>query len=357
MKKTFLMMAAATGIVAAASCSKIETNAGNTDSPNVVAVQFSLSNLTKAMTSEVDDDAVNTAYVFAFDGNRLDASTSVTSATTGTIEVTPGSRRFIAVVNPNSEFSYTSVTTPQSIMNLVSNLSSEGIRDMVMVGENTVTVTESTTSVMIDVTRLVSKISVSELTFNLKGALAGKTVSNVSLYIKNYPTTSTYAGTPGTSYSSGLYPANHNSFEVYESLGSVVSGASSTTRGYQFFCYPRTTLSQTTGSGAIRLCIQGTIDGQKYYWSIPVNNGNIWTATAFENGDSHYGVKRNHSYDYAITITRAGVPDDGSQPDPTDPDDNGDPDLEDDTDLSTSDLTFTLRVVPFVEVSSQTVTF
>ena len=352
MKCNFLLLTLASGIIMA-SCSGFE-QPQPTQRDREVVVNFSLGYATKA-NSGVDDDAINTAYVFAFDGDRLDGSAQVTS-TTGSITVTEGSRRFIAVVNPNSEFSFTNVVSPASINTLVSNLAAEGLADMVMVGESNVTVTSSTTNVPISVVRLVSKISVNSLQFQLTGALAGKTVSNVSVYIKNYPTTMTYSGTPGTSYTSGLFPANQSGFEVYDALGNIVSGSSPVT-GHHFFCYERTSATSTTGKSAIRLCVKGDINGQTYYWSIPVNNGSTWTSTAFQSGDNHYGVKRNHSYAYDITITRAGIPDDGSDPDPSDPDDNEDDDLEDDEDLTSESMTFTLTVTDFIPVAEQTVTF
>ena len=101
-----------------------------------------------------------------------------------------------------------------------------------------------------------------------------------------------------------------------------------------------------------------TINGKTYYWSIPVNNGSTWNTSAFVGVyDKHYGVKRNHSYSYDITITRPGIPDDGSEPDPNDPDDNDDDDLEDDKDITTQNLTFNLTVKDFVVVEGQNVSF
>lgn len=346
-------MIALAGLMAMTSCNKME-NSANEAQGEKVKVHFSLGMATKA-TSGIDDDAVNTVYVFAFDGNRLDGSASTTNSKTGSITVTPGSRRFIAVVNPNSEFTFNSVSNPTSLMALVSTLSNEGLADMVMIGESTVTVTESTTNIPISVKRLVSKISVSSLSFALTGANQGKTVSDVEVYLKNYPSTCAYNGTCGTSYTSGLFAANKNTFEVCDSYGDIVSGSSAVT-GHQFFCYPRTTATAATGSDCIRLCVKGTIDSQVYYWSLPVNNGNNWSATAFDESDTaHYGVARNHSYDYAITITKAGVPGGSGNDDPENPGEGGDP--ADDHDLTTSDLTYTLTVLPFVEVASQTVTF
>ncbi|MBP5504644.1 MAG: hypothetical protein J6X89_00910 [Bacteroidales bacterium] len=353
MKRQILFLALALGITVT-SCGKMEGQQAQQRDGEVV-VNFSLGYQTKATTG-INDDAVNTAYVFAFDGNRLDGSAFVSSASTGTINVTPGSRRFIAVINPNSEFTFNSVTTPASLMSMVSQLSSEGIADMVMIGENTVTITSSTTNVSIQVTRLVSKINLSSLKFQLTGALAGKTVSNVAVYLKNYPTSMSYSGTAGNTYTSGLFSANRESFEVYDMLGTMVSGGSAVT-GHSFFCYERPTATSSTGSNAIRLCIKGDINGQTYYWSIPVNNGGSWKAGAFSAGDSHYGVKRNHSYSYDITITRAGVPDDGSAPDPEDPNDFGDDDLEDDDDLTLKDMSFTLTVADYITVSEQPITF
>ena len=352
MKKKLILIAFA-GILAVTSCNKME-NSTNDLQGEKVNVSFSLGMATKA-TSGIDDDAVNTAYIFAFDGNRLDASASVTGASTGTITVTPGSRRFIAVVNPNSEFTFTSISSPTALMALVSTLSNEGLSDMVMVGEKTITVEETTNSVAISVKRLVSKISVSSLSFAFTGANAGKTVSDVEVYLKNYPTTCTYSGTCGNTYTTGLLAANKNSFEVCDSYGNMTSGGDAVTN-HQFFCYPRVTTTSTTGSGSIRLCIKGTVNGQVYYWSLPVNNGDTWSASAFSESDTqHYGVERNHSYDYAITITKTGIPGGTGDDDPTNPGEEGDP--ADDHDLTTSDLTYTLTVLPFVEVESQDVTF
>ena len=336
-----------------ASCGKMESQ-DNNGAGGAVEVNFSLGTGTKA-TGGISDAAINTAYVFAFEGNRLDGSAYV-NGNTGTIKVTPGLRRFIAVVNPNDEFSFTGAGTPDAILALVSQLQSEALNDMVMIGDNSSVITESTTFVTIPVTRLVSKVSVNSLKFQFSGALAGKSVTEVAMYVKNFPTTQTYAGIPGTSYSSGLFSSKQNTFEVYDLIGTINDGQTDVTP-HHFFCYQRPTEVPTTGSGAIRLCITGKIDGQRYYWSIPVNNGAVWNADAFVSGDEHYGVKRNHSYEYEIIITRAGVPDDGNDPDPTDPDDIGDDELEDDEDITVSDLQFILNVVDWVEVEEQTVTF
>ena len=227
---------------------------------------------------------------------------------------------------------------------------------MVMIGENTVTISESSTTVTIPVTRLVSKVSVNSLKFQFSGALAGKSVTEVAMYVKNFPTTQTYGGTPGITYSSGLFSTKQNTFEVYDLIGTIADGQTDVTP-HHFFCYQRPTEVLTTGSGTIRLCVTGKIDGQRYYWSIPVNNGSVWTADAFVSGDEHYGVKRNHSYEYEIIITRAGVPDDGNDPNPTDPGDQGEDDLEDDEDLTVQDISFLLNVVNWIEVEEQTVTF
>lgn len=353
MKRNIMLFALAMGVVMT-SCGKIDQEQASEKEKEVV-VNFSIGYATKA-TDGIDDDNIKTAYVFAFDGDRLDGSAFVTS-NTGSISVTPGLRHFIAVINPNSAFTFTDITTPASFWVLVSNLKEEGLDEMVMIGENHATISSTTTSVPIPATRLVSKISVSSLKFELTGALEGKTVSNVAMYIKNYPTTMAYNGTSGTSYSSGLYPLNHESFEVYDYLGDVTSG-SDVIQNHHFFCYERTTQVSTSGKNAIRLCIKGDINGKTYYWSIPVNNGSTWNTSAFVGVyDKHYGVKRNHSYSYDITITRPGIPDDGSEPDPNDPDDNDDDDLEDDKDITTQNLTFNLTVKDFVVVEGQNVSF
>ena len=352
MKRNLLLLTLAAGVVMS-SCGKMETGS-SLEREGEVLVNFSLGYATKA-TGGIDDDAVNTAYVFAFDGNRLDGSAYVTS-TTGTIKVTKGLRRFIAVVNPNEEFTYGAATSPAALLSMVSQLSSEALTDMVMVGENNQTITDATTTVLIDVTRLVSRVSVNSLKFQFSGALAGKSVSEVAMYVKNFPTSQTYEGTPGTLYSSGLFTSKQNTFEVYDLIGTIGDGQTDTTP-HHFFCYQRPTEVLTSGSGAIRLCVTGKIDGQRYYWSIPVNNGSVWTDDAFVDGDEHFGVKRNHSYEYEIIITRAGIPDDGNHPDPNDPTDIGDDNLEDDQDLEVSDINFILRVVDWVEVEEQTVTF
>ncbi len=337
-----------------ASCGKMDQQQACEKEKEVV-VNFSIGHATKA-TEGIEDDIINTAYVFAFDGNRLDGSARVTS-NTGTISVTPGLRDFIAIINPNSEFSFADISTPEAIWATVSQLENEGLDDMVMIGENHVNISPTSTNVAIAATRLVSKISVNSLKFQLTGALEGKTVSNVAVYIKNYPTTMGYNGKPGTSYTSGLFPANRDKFEVYDAIGSIASGSEGT-QSHHFFCYERTTQGSTGGREAIRLCIKGDINGQTYYWSLPVNNGSTWNSSAFKGTyDRHYGVKRNHAYSYDITITRAGIPDDGSEPDPGDPDDNGDDDLEDDKDLTSENLTFTLSVKDYIDVAEQTVNF
>jgi hypothetical protein len=50
------------------------------------------------------------------------------------------------------------------------------------------------------------------------------------------------------------------------------------------------------------MVLQGNLDGVTYYYPIPVNQpGYGYTST-----NGHYGVRRNCSYSYGITITRPG---------------------------------------------------
>lgn len=69
------------------------------------------------------------------------------------------------------------------------------------------------------------------------------------------------------------------------------------------YCYPNDAAEGVLGSEHTKMVIEGTIDGQRYYYPIEINQEGFGYA-----GGPH-GISRNVKYSYGMTITRKGSTD------------------------------------------------
>ena len=68
--------------------------------------------------------------------------------------------------------------------------------------------------------------------------------------------------------------------------------------GMSFICYPNTSAKEGPGTPFTRLVIEGTIDGERFWWPIDINRND---------GTENPGIHRNCRYIYDITIKRKGT--------------------------------------------------
>ena len=86
---------------------------------------------------------------------------------------------------------------------------------------------------------------------------------------------------------------------IYEPLTGTI-GDTGITTPYFFYCYSNET--DDTPS-CTKLVLQADLDGVTYYYPILINQENYgYTST-----NGYYGVRRNTTYSYGITVTRPGT--------------------------------------------------
>ena len=157
---------------------------------------------------------------------------------------------------------------------------------------------------------LMSKVEVVGLSVKLAGAYAGKRLTNVQAYL--------------TGVNASCQPLRRDGFRPVEILNSGrlrtsdVARLSSpqllyqaprvsremdgevTYQTFSLYCYPNDVREESAGSPFTRLVIQGDIDGQTYYYPIPINRPGFGFAAGRE------GICRNVNYVMDIHITRPG---------------------------------------------------
>ena len=94
---------------------------------------------------------------------------------------------------------------------------------------------------------------------------------------------------------------------LYESVASSI-GDSGEEDDHYFYCYENLTSQETATEKYTRLILEGKINGVKYYYPVDINQ----VGYGYQEGNGHYGVKRNTSYSFDFTISGPGAltPDD-----------------------------------------------
>lgn len=352
--KRLLLLPAIAGLTLMASCTKEAEPAEITAE---LRIDINEGRLTKSteITTEEEDKTVNSVDVFVFkESGSLDVYGHFTSSAGISLNATVGTRSVAVVVNAH-DFNISGITTMTALENAVSCLVAEDLRDFTMFGVNSsVPVASNGGSATVSVSRLVSRVTLANLTVDFSDTpLAGKTITDVSTYIKNVPSAKTMDNRDcsETSYISGLSYAGTVEMTglLKDGIGNVADGASHGT-DHNFFSYERSSVSDMSGAGCVRLVIRGSIDGEVYYWSVPVNT----VKGGYKAANGHYGVKANHTYAYNVTIKNKGVPGEGYD-DPQDPDADGP--FPDDQDLEYGNLTVSLNIAPWTHINVENVEF
>lgn len=326
MKKQLFMLAFA-GMAILSACNE-ETMLNEKE--HIAYASVTLSNETNAKstitTTEAQDSTFIYADVFVFNSEgNLDGYKHMTSKSEA-IQATAGEKTIYAVVNAHN-LVVNSIQNETQFNNTIALLQDENSENFTLVGSTQATLsTEAPTPVIMAVSRLVAKIELQSLTVNFAGTpLAGKSLSNVEIYLTNVPNQMNFSGTSSGSVNGSTWDADGNltmANIIADDVHNVIADGSQAPSSHYFFPYQKYSVNELSGSDCIRLIIKAGLDAdgdnisEIYYWSIPINcagKGGKNTESA-----DHYGVKSNYRYIYDVVITRQGISADEEDPENSD---------------------------------------
>ena len=254
--------------------------------------------------------------IFVFrDGavKSLDSYSRASPGQNGTVNIISGSGDRIVAMISGAGFSpeqIASVRCYEDLESLYVNLRDEVDSSPVLSGETVICAGQpGPWNIVLE--PLLSKVEVLGLSVKLKGAYAGKALSNVQAYLTNVN------GSCQPLRRDGFRPVEIiNNGRLRDSdLGTLSSprlvhmlprisrqmDGETTYETFCLYCYPNDVAEESSGSPFTRLVIQGDIDGQTYYYPIPVNRpGAGHTA-------GRAGICRNVNYVMNIHITGPGA--------------------------------------------------
>ena len=269
---------------------------------------------TAYLSSQTYEKQVNNVQILVFDSSgALNIYKDVGTSTSGiSINTTTGSKTIWAVINGPS---LTSIKTLSALRNTavdLGNNSTTASEGFVMSGSSEITVGSASTSVSIQVERLLSRVALQKITNSLPASYGTMTINNVCLAnvvgnqnLAGAATISTWYNKmgrkDGATASSQIidgatYLASHPTLTFKSVESSVASGASHTpTTPYLFYMFPNSTSNDVTGwatsftARKTRLVVAATIGGMKYYYPVVIDT-----------------PSRNNAYTVELTITGLG---------------------------------------------------
>ena len=292
--KNLCVVLAAVAIVAG-SCTKEDVcheNCGD----KIVSLQVSVP--VAVMTKVIDvigEAKVNSLQIFLFRENgTLEGYKSVASAN-ASFDCTVGSKDIVALVNAPV---IKDIKTLQALKQKVSSLTDNAVGAFVMYGAKRQQISEASSSVNIDVSRLVARVSVSQITnsFELEQYRQSK-FELKRIYLVNVAGNKEYDGTAEATvwYNKGKCDVQG------EALPLICTGALQNTdlkygtkyqTAHYFYCYPNSSVddsSQSANQSPTRLVVELSVDGVVYYYPVTIP-----------------GIKSNHSYNISLNIKRLG---------------------------------------------------
>ncbi len=294
MKKKFIL--AAMAAVVLASCSeKAEIQPENTGEKVEMQIMISCGQ-TRAGEADVPlDEKVNNVQVFVFGSEgRLEAYETKSDVTTLTMGVFSGEKRVVAVVNAPE---LTGVMDFDTFCTMTSDLQDNSLENFVMVGEAFPNVGIGNTTVNINVTRLVSKVTLTKVTNSLAGVYGELPFKVVRAFLVNVVGDITYYSDEDSAYEPKLW-YNERDFvetsEIAELSCHDYADFDTEAESKHFYCYPNPTATDSSAKGEwvdrfTRLVVQIELDEKEYYY--PVNLR---------------GMESNNVYQVELDVTRPG---------------------------------------------------
>lgn len=306
------------------SCAKDDNSEGKVPEEGEVAViQLSLAGTqplgrgTSAPPTQAADNAINKIMVFVFNTgtqeiNHIKSATTAEVATKViSVPATSGQRDIYIVSNfaTADSANLANVTSVAGLKAVVSNIKSENEGNFRMIGKKlNQSIGTSTNNITVTVSRLVSRVTLSNITTAFTGGLSGMSLAIDSVYLLNVTGTMSYGDssivvTPSTVYNRTEPNFAFPIFDAYSTPVNINNTTPYTTNranGNHFYIYSN---AGSTFTNATKLIITGIINGMRTYYPIAINvAGNNYTP-------ANPGITPNSLYSIAVSITGIGSTD------------------------------------------------
>ncbi len=297
MKLKFAVAAFAASVLAACNEQAVEIPV---PSDGTVDLTVSVSGVATKVAAEGSEEKVNSLQVFVFGENKKLEAYETGTASSLTIGILSGNKIIHALVNAPT---LTSVADYDDLCDILSNLDENRTDNFVMEGWKTVEVGKQGASVTIDVSRIVSKVSLLKVENKLAPIYSGMTFHIKRAYLINVAGNKYYGseeqelGDPQNWYNkmsctaTGELPAlTLSAYNV-----NLAHSASNETKR-NFYCYPNPTTADTSekpwSPRLTRLVVEVELDGTLYYYPVTFPN-----------------MKQNTQYKVSLAVTRPGSDD------------------------------------------------
>ena len=293
MKAKLLYAAAAFAAVCTVSCRKDIVVNDSISATGTTELTVGISGtLTKSSTITDDDEIkVNTLQIFVFRGDALDAYASAENVKEVTLNCTNGERTVYALVNAPD---MSTISSRSALLASRSNLNNYPDHGFEMIGSKDITLPQ-TSSVTVDVSRIVSRIVLKKVTRNFTSkALADLEFKIDEVYILNVAGDVNYGldGDPESWHNARRYDGTLPEITYDDSDAGIVND-NYCPLNYRYYAYPNDSEDSTKDEWCprrTRLVLKTTLGGKVYYYPITLPE-----------------LEPNKSYEIEnLTITRPG---------------------------------------------------
>ena len=293
MKAKLLYAAAAFAAVCTVSCRKDIVVNDSISATGTTELTVGISGtLTKSSTITDDDEIkVNTLQIFVFRGDALDAYASAENVKEVTLNCTNGERTVYALVNAPD---MSTISSRSALLASRSNLNNYLDYGFEMIGSKDITLPQ-TSSVTVDVSRIVSRIVLKKVTRNFTSkALADLEFKIDEVYILNVAGDVNYGldGDPESWHNARRYDGTLPEITYDDSDAGIVND-NYCPLNYRYYAYPNDSEDSTEDEWCprrTRLVLKTTLGGKVYYYPITLPE-----------------LEPNKSYEIEnLTITRPG---------------------------------------------------
>ncbi len=268
--------------------------------------------------SQSDDNYINKLEIFIFNAGNdkfgtLDSYAKFDNNELDEIKVkaTTG-EKFIYVIANSPNTDWAGVNNHDKFKKEIVSITTDNLKNFIMTSYVACTL-QPTTSLTLALTRMAAKIELQGIKTSFAGGpYAGCKLENVKAYLINVHSAKHYfdgkIDNPVVFNYKMAKPEDINSCTMNGMLYDVINKSiddSGYTTPHFFYAYENMIQFEQNDNFYTRLIIQADLNGTTYYYPININQEN--SGYVQENG--HYGVKRNTSYKYNVTIFRPGSTD------------------------------------------------
>lgn len=270
---------------------------------------------TKVMISDhADVDRCGPLDIFTFDSDGtglLDSYEHVEAITENRIGIrsqTGDKHIFICMNGQRTRYDWSDINSLQAIANVHIELKNERREALCSTGTCDITA-GSPFPYGVDMRNIACEIVLNSIRCDFEGkAYEGCKITDVTAYLTNVNSRCSISADgnilPLSIVNAGRYdPEDLSDFAEPDLVFRKVTqdiGDRRIDLGLSFICYPNASPEEGPGTPFTRLVIEGSIEGEKFWWPIDINR---------EEGSENPGIHRNRRYIFDIVIKRKGSSD------------------------------------------------